>query len=57
MNNNININLKEKIDKFPEDIREIAMSLIETINENKSSNEYIEEMIKQKINKLINKEG
>lgn len=57
MSNKININLKEKIDEFPEDIREIATKMIEIINESKNSNEYIEEMIIQRINKIINKEG
>lgn len=57
MSNNININLKEKIDEFPEDILEIATKIIESINENKNSNEYIEDMIMHKINNIINKEG
>ena len=57
MSNIININLKEKLDEFPSEIRDIAIEMIEIINESKNSNEYIEEMIIQRINKIINKEG
>lgn len=57
MSNIININLKEKLDEFPSEIRDIAIEMIEIINENKSSNEYIEERVITRINKVISKEG
>ncbi|MBE1303383.1 hypothetical protein G4W71_04925 [Clostridium botulinum] len=56
MNKIININLQEKIDEFPENIREIAIGMIEQLNKNNISRERIEEDVLRKINKLVIKE-
>ncbi|MGO5064187.1 MULTISPECIES: hypothetical protein [unclassified Clostridium] len=56
MNKIVNIDLQEKIDEFPENIREIAIGMIEQLNKNNISRERIEEDVLRKINKLVIKE-
>lgn len=51
-NNNININLKEKIDDFPEDIRDIAIDIVESFNKDNST-QFIEDLINRRLNKLL----
>ena len=52
-NSNININLKEKIDEFPEDIRNIAIDIVENFNNPHRSEQSIEYMINRKLNNLL----
>lgn len=52
-NINININLKEKIDEFPEDIRNIAIEIVESFNNKNKSIQSIEDMINRKLNNLL----
>ena len=52
-NINININLKEKIDDFPEDIRNIAIEIVESFNNENKSIQSIEDMIKRRLNNLL----
>lgn len=54
-NDNINVNLKDKIDEFPEDIREIAVEIIGSLNQKNKSIQSIEDMIERKVNNLVNK--
>lgn len=54
-NDNINVNLKDKIDEFPEDIREIAIEIIASLNQKNKSIQSIEDMIERKVNNLVNK--
>lgn len=51
--NNINVNLKKRIDEFPEDIRDIAMEIVKSFNNQNKSKQSIEEMINRKINNLL----
>lgn len=51
--NNINVNLKKRIDEFPEDIRDIAMEIVKDFNNQNKSKQSIEEMINRKINNLL----
>lgn len=55
MSNNINVNLREKIEEFPEDIKEIALEIVDSLNNKSKSLQTIEDMIERKINNLINK--
>ena len=48
-NINININLKEKIDDFPEDIRNIAIEIVESFNNENKSIQSIEDMINRRL--------
>ena len=50
---NININLKEKIDDFPEDIRNIAIEIVESFNNENKSIQSIEDMINRRLNNLL----
>ena len=52
-NINININLKEKIDDFPEDIRYIAIEIVESFNNENKSIQSIEDMINRRLNNLL----
>ena len=52
-NSNININLKEKIDEFPEDIKNIAIDIVENFNNPNRSEQSIEDMINRKLNNLL----
>ncbi|WP_418585582.1 hypothetical protein [Intestinibacter sp.] len=52
-NINININLKEKIDDFPEDIRNIAIEIVESFNNENKSIQSIEDMINRRLNNLL----
>lgn len=51
--NNINVNLKKRIDEFPEDIKDIAMEIVKDFNNQNKSKQSIEEMINRKINNLL----
>lgn len=53
MKDNININLKEKINDFPEDIRNIAIDIVESFNNENKSIQSIEDMINRKLNNLL----
>ncbi|WP_160165080.1 hypothetical protein [Paraclostridium bifermentans] len=55
MSNNININLKEKIEGFPEDIKDIALEIVDSLNNKNKSLQTIEDMIDRRINNLVNK--
>ena len=52
--NNVNANLKEKIDEFPAEIRNIAMEIIESFSQKNKSIQSIEDMIERRINNLLN---
>lgn len=55
MNNNINVNLRDKIEEFPEDIKMIALEIVDSLNNKNKSLQTIEDMIDRKINNLVNK--
>lgn len=55
MNNNINVNLRDKIEEFPGDIKMIALEIVESLNNKNKSLQTIEDMIDRKINNLVNK--
>lgn len=52
MNRTININLEEKIGKFPEELREIALEMINNLNKNNVSETTVEDMVERRINQL-----
>lgn len=56
MSKSININLEEKLKEFPEELREIAESMIKDLNKTNISKETVESTIMTKINKLVMKE-
>ena len=55
VNENINSNLKNKLDEFPEEVRSISIDIIEKLNSSNASKESIEEMIMLKVNSLVAK--
>lgn len=55
MNNNINVNLRDKIEEFPGDIKMIALEIVDSLNNKNKSLQTIEDMIDRKINNLVNK--
>jgi hypothetical protein len=55
MNNRININLEEKLKEFPEELREIAETMIADLNKPNILKETVESTIITKINKLVTK--
>lgn len=52
MNRTININLEEKIGEFPEELREIALEMINNLNKNNVSETTVEDMVERRINQL-----
>lgn len=55
MSNRININLEEKLKEFPEELREIAETMIADLNKPNILKETVESTIITKINKLVTK--
>lgn len=53
MSKTININLEEKLKEFPEELLEIAESMIEDLNKPNVSKETVESAVIIKINKLV----
>lgn len=52
MNRTININLEEKISEFPEELKEIALEMINNLNKSNVSEITVEDMVERKINQL-----
>ena len=55
MSKTINIKLEEKLMEFPEELREIAETMIKDLNKPNISKETVESTVMIKINKLVTK--
>lgn len=56
MSKRININLEEKLKEFPEELQEIAETMIRDLNKLNMPRETVESTVMTKINKLVIKE-
>jgi hypothetical protein len=52
----INVNIKKKIDEFPEDIQDVALMLINELEKGKMTKKQISGMIKNEVRELVAEE-
>lgn len=55
MSHIINLNLEEKLKEFPDELREIAETMIKDLNKPNIRKETVESTVITKINKLVTK--
>jgi len=53
MNNLINVNLREKLDQFPPELKNIAYFMIESLNNDNFSEANVADKVERKINQLV----